>query len=196
LPEDITLLLNSTRAGDKDAESRLISLVYAELRHIAARQLHRERPGHTLQTTALVNEAYVKMFTSSQTTWKDRAHFFGFAAQVMRHILIDHARTHLARKRGGGTRLLPLDEAIVVSPDRLEELLVLEDALLNLEQHDPRVGRVVVMRFYGGLDVDEIAYVLQISTRTVKRDWNYGRAWLKAELTSKAGNELQGPRSN
>ena len=196
MAEDITLLLNHVRCGDKDAESRLISLVYDELHTIALRQIHRERCGHTLQATALVNEAYVKLFSRPQGDWKDRAHFFAIASQVMRHILIDYARASLAGKRGGGTALLALDEALVFSEDRLEELLVLEDALVRLERHDPRVIQVLVMRFYGGLNLEEIAHVLQVSIRTVKRDWKYGRAWLKADLKPGGGREPEPSRSN
>lgn len=194
--EDITLLLNHVRSGDKDAESRLISLVYDELHSIASRQIHRERSDHTLQATALVNEAYVKLFAQPQGDWKDRAHFFAIASQVMRHILTDYARASLAGKRGGGLPLLPLDEAIVFSENRLEELLVLEDALARLELHDARVIQVLVMRFYGGLKLEEIAHVLQVSPRTVKRDWKYGRAWLKADLNPASDHEPEPSRPN
>jgi len=196
MAEDITQLLDSVRAGDKEAESRLISLVYAELRAIASRQIHRERTGHTLQTTALVHEAYVKLFAQPQQSWKDRVHFFAFASQVMRHILIDYARTKFAGKRGGGSKVVPLDEALIISEDRLEELLILEDALAKLEHHDSRVTQVVVMRFYGGLDIEEIADFLQVSVRTVKRDWKYGRTWLKAELSPKGAHVIEQPRSS
>jgi len=194
MSEDITQLLDSVRAGDKDAESRLISMVYAELHVIASRQIQRERTGHTLQTTALVNEAYVKLFAEPQENWKNRVHFFALASQVMRHILIDYARTKFAGKRGGGAKFVPIEEALTISEDRLEELLILEDALTKLEHHDSRVTQVVVMRFYGGLDVDEIADYLQVSVRTVKRDWKYGRTWLKAELSPKGAYVLERPR--
>jgi RNA polymerase sigma factor (TIGR02999 family) len=180
--DEITQLLRNVRAGDKAAESRLIELVYGELREIAARYLRRERRGHTLQATALVNEAYVRLVALRETDWKSRAHFFAVAAQVMRHILVDYARNRLSEKRGSGQPAMPLDEALTFSDDRLEQLLVLEDALQKLEVHDARANQVVVMRFYGGLSTDEIAEVLQVSVRTVKRDWNYGRAWLKSEL--------------
>ena len=183
--EDITQLLQSLRTGDKAAESRLVSLVYRELYAIASRLMRHERPDHTLQPTALVNEAYLKLVCQRDTDWKDRRHFFGTAAHVMRHILIDLARQHLAGKRGGGSTFKTLDEVMAISPGRLEDLLVVEDALQRLEIEDPRAGQVFVLRFYGGLDVEEVAEIVQLSTRTVKRDWNYGRAWLKAELKSR-----------
>ena len=189
MAEEITLLLSEARAGDKDAESRLMAVVYGELHRMAARYLSRERPGHTLQATALVHEAYMRLFAESETDFHSRAHFFGMAAQVMRHILVDYARQHLAGKRGSGKMPLSLENALVVADDRLEQLLILEDALLRLERHDPRVNQVVVMRFYGGLTLDEIADVLQISARTVKRDWKYGQTWLKAELDSSSEHE-------
>ena len=189
MAEEITLLLSEARAGDKDAESRLIAAVYNELHRLAARYLSQERPGHTLQATALVHEAYMRLFSDSSTDFESRAHFFGMAAQVMRHILIDYARQRLAGKRGSGKLPLSLENALVVADDRLEQLLVLEDALLRLERHDSRVNQVVVMRFYGGLTLDEIAEVLQISSRTVKRDWKYGQTWLKAELAPSSEHE-------
>jgi RNA polymerase sigma factor (TIGR02999 family) len=187
--ENITQLLRDIRTGDKNAEARLIELVYDELHEIAARNLRRERPGHTLQATALVNEAYMRLTSLKETDWKSRAHFFAVAAQVMRHILVDYARNRLSEKRGAGLPALPIDEALTFSDDRLEQLLVLEDALQKLENQDSRANQVVVMRFYGGLSMEEIAEVLQVSTRTVKRDWNYGRAWLKSELGPKTGDD-------
>jgi RNA polymerase sigma factor (TIGR02999 family) len=187
--ENITQLLRDVRTGDKNAEARLIELVYDELHEIAARNLRRERPGHTLQATALVNEAYMRLTSLKETDWKSRAHFFAVAAQVMRHILVDYARNRLSEKRGAGLPALPIDEALTFSDDRLEQLLVLEDALQKLEIQDSRANQVVVMRFYGGLSMEEIAEVLQVSARTVKRDWNYGRAWLKSELGPKTGDD-------
>jgi RNA polymerase sigma-70 factor (ECF subfamily) len=185
MAEDVTQLLKSLRTGDKKAESRLIALVYDELRTMASRFMRRERADHTLQTTALVNEAYLRLVVQRETDWKDRAHFFGVAAQVMRHILVDYARGRLSGKRGGGMANIPLDDALVISEDRLEDLLVLDSAFQKLEEEDPRATQVVIFRFYGGLTVEEIAEVLRISPRTVKRDWNYGRAWLRAELSSR-----------
>jgi RNA polymerase sigma-70 factor (ECF subfamily) len=188
MPEDVTLLLNGVRDGGEDAESHLLAIVYAELRQIAAREFRKEHPGHTLQPTALVHEAYLKLFRQYQGEWKDRAHFFAVAAQVMRRILIDHARAALASKRGGAIAPLSLEEGLVIAHDRLEELLVIEDALSRLEQHDARVAHVVTMRFYGGMDLEEISQALKVSSRTIKRDWRYGRAWLKANLGRTTGN--------
>jgi len=192
MAEDITQLLVGLRTGDKDAESRLIELVYRELRSIASRYLKNERQGHTLQTTALVNEAYVKMVSRLETDWKDRVHFFATAAQIMRNILTDYARHRSAAKCGGGVRPIPLHEALMFSEDRLDEILALENALSRLEKIDPRSGRVVVLRFYGGLSIEDIAEHLHIAPRTVKRDWNYSRAWLRTELNSRT---LHGPSS-
>jgi RNA polymerase sigma factor (TIGR02999 family) len=185
MSSDITQLLVEVRAGDKSAESRLIDLVYRELRAIASRHLRGERQGHTLQTTALVNEAYLKLAGRLHTDWQDRIHFFATAAQIMRNILTDYARHRIAAKCGGGLRPVPLHEALVVSEDRLDEILAIEDALCRLENMDARCGRVVVLRFYGGLTIDDIAKVLHVAPRTVKRDWDYSRAWLRSELNSK-----------
>jgi RNA polymerase sigma factor (TIGR02999 family) len=194
LPEDVTQLLRSLRGGDNDAESRLMSLIYRELHDIAARLMRRERRDHTLQATALVNAAYVRLADRGAADWKDRAHFFGVAAQVMRHILIDHARQRLSHKRGAGVGALRLDEALVITPNRLEELLVLDDVLRKLEKEDPRASHVVVYRFFGGLTVEEIAEIMRVAPRTVKRDWNYARAWLKAELKPKATDVSSQPQ--
>lgn len=185
MDEDITQLLVDVRGGDKGAESRLIDLVYRELRTIAHRYLRGERSGHTLQTTALVNEAYLKLASRLQTDWQDRVHFFATAAQIMRNILTDYARHRTAAKSGGGIQPLALLETLAFSEDRLDEILELEHALCRLEKADPRSGRVVVLRFYGGLSIEDIAHVLGVAPRTVKRDWNYGRAWLRSELSSR-----------
>ena len=157
MSNDITQLLVDVRAGDKDAESRLIDLVYRELRAIASRYLRGERQGHTLQTTALVNEAYLKLAGRLRTDWQDRVHFFATAAQIMRNILTDYARHRIAAKCGGGLHPVPLHEALVVSEDRLDEILAIDDALCRLERIDPRCGRVVVLRFFGGLTIDDVA---------------------------------------
>ena len=183
---EITQLLKSLGKGDRAAEARLIDLVHAQLRSMAARMMRAESPNHTLQPTALVNEAYLLLVSQKEADWKDRAHFFGVASQMMRHILVDHARKQTALKRGGRTVHFQLDECLVVSQDRLEDLLVLEDALAKLELHDPRAIQVFVMRFFGGLSIEETAEALHVSSRTVKRDWNYGRAWLRTELTGKS----------
>ncbi|MCB1022666.1 MAG: sigma-70 family RNA polymerase sigma factor, partial [Acidobacteria bacterium] len=138
--------------------------------------------GHTLQTTALVNEAYLKLVRQDDADWANRAHFFAVAAQIMRRILVDHARGRLAGKRGGGAIAVPLDEAFVFSPERCAEVVALDEALIRLEEQDERVGKVVELRFFAGLSVEETAEALKISTRTVKRDWQFGRAWLQSEL--------------
>jgi RNA polymerase sigma-70 factor, ECF subfamily len=188
IQRDITELLNALRAGDREAESRLLSAVYRQLREIAAHLMRDERPNHTLQPSALVNEAYIRLAGGTSRDWKNRAHFFGVAAQVMRHVLTDYARQRLAGKRGAGVAPVAIDEAFVVAPDRLEELLILEEALRRLGECDARALQVVVFRIYAGLSIEEIAEVLQTSPRTVKRDWQYGQAWLKAELSPEKTN--------
>lgn len=182
--EQLTELLQALRFGDKSTESRLVPLLYDELHAIATRLMRLERGDHTLQPTALVNEAYLRLLTGRETEWKNRAHFFGVAAQVMRHFLVDYARQRLSRKRGAGAMRLVVADALIVDPSRLGELLELEDALNRLEAEDPRALKVVVCRFYGGLSIDEIAEIMHVSTRTVQRDWNFGRAWLKTELSA------------
>ena len=179
---DVTLLLGELTKGNKEAESKLIPLVYDELHRLAQRHMRRERIGHTLQTTALVNEAYLKVVEQRSVKWQNRAHFFAIAAQLMRRILIDHARNHLREKRGGGQRSLPLDEALVFSPEQSLDLLKLDKSLSRLAELDPRQSRVVELRFFGGLTVEEAAEVLQVSPKTVKRDWSMAKAWLHGDL--------------
>jgi RNA polymerase sigma-70 factor (ECF subfamily) len=179
---DITGLLHRFRQGDDEARAALIAAVYDELKVMAARYMRRERGGHTLQTTALVNEAYVRLIHLKSADWRDRVHFFAVAAQVMRSILVDHARKHLAEKRGGGLDMLPLDEVLAFSPGRPEPLLRLDEALTRLSEHDSRASRIIELRFFGGLSVEETAEALKISPRTVKREWSFGRAWLRTEL--------------
>lgn len=190
-PGDITVLLRRIQDGDRNAESRLISAVYNELHRMAGRYMRRERPGHTLQTTALVNEAYLKLVNQKEANWQNRSHFFAVAAQVMRRILVDYARNRLAEKRGGGQQPLPLEEGLVFTQERCAELVALDAALEKLETQDRRVSKVVELRFFSGLSVDETAEALSISARTVKRDWNFGRAWLRAELTPDLGQGSQ-----
>lgn len=182
---EITTLLKRLRDGDVEAESHLFGAVYDELRRMAARYMRREREGHTLQTTALVNEAYLKLVHRREASFQNRAHFFAVAAQVMRRILVDHARNRLAGKRGGGLEPLALDEALVFSEEKSAQVVALDEALDRLGQQDERTGRVIELRFFGGLSVEETATVLQVSPRTVKREWNFGRAWLRAELSSR-----------
>ena len=183
--DDITSLLKRLQGGDEEAEQQFVTAVHAELHMLAARYMRRERPGHTLQTTALVNEAYLKLVNLKAADWQDRAHFFAVAAQVMRRILVDHARKRIAGKRGGGFELLALDEALVFSPERSQELVRLDEALQRLEEKDKRASRVVELRFFGGLSVEESAKVLGTSPRTVEREWTFARAWLREELEAR-----------
>lgn len=183
--QEVTQLLSALRGGDKNAESRLLSMVYDDLRAMASRLRQRERSDHTLQTTALVHEAYLRLVGPGGTDFANRAHFFAVAASVMRHVLTDYARARAARRRGGRAPRLSLDGALVVSDDRLEQLLILDEALSRLEAVDPRSSRVFILRFYGGLSVEEIADILRVSSRTVKRDWSFSRAWLRSELGPK-----------
>jgi len=180
--EDVTLLLIELTNGDEDAASKLIPLVYDELHRLAKRYMRRERSGHTLQTTALVNEAYLRLVEQHSVRWQSRAHFFAIAAQMMRRILIDHARNHLCEKRGGGQKMVALDEALVFSPERSMEFLKLEESLVRLAKFDPRQSKIVELRFFGGLTVEETAEVLRISPKTVKRDWSVAKAWLHGDL--------------
>jgi RNA polymerase sigma factor (TIGR02999 family) len=175
--QQITRILNEW-SGNQDAFNRLYSLVYDELRAIASSYMRRERADHTLQTTALVNEAYLKLVSQSGATWKDRVHFFAVAARVMRHILIDHARTRRYAKREGGRVKLSLDDVAVISDERAAELVALDDALRELEAHDPRQSQVVELRYFGGLTIAETAEYLKVSVDTVKRDWNLAKVWL------------------
>jgi RNA polymerase sigma factor (TIGR02999 family) len=184
LPDDVTQLLENWSNGDREALERLMPLVYDELHRLARRYLRRERSDHTLQSTALVHEAYLKMVDQKNVRWQNRAHFFGVAAQSIRHILVDHARSHLAAKRGAGAAKLSLDEAIGVPEKREVDLLALDQALKGLAVLDPQQGRIVELRFFGGLSIDETAEVLHISPATVKRDWVMAKAWLYQNLAS------------
>jgi RNA polymerase sigma factor (TIGR02999 family) len=185
---DVTILLTELTKGNPDAASRLVPLVYAELRQIARRHMRLERPEHTLQATALVHEAYLKLIEQRTVDWQSRAHFFGVASQAMRCILIDHARGIRRDKRGGGQRAIALDEALVFSPEQSADLLELDVALHRLAEIDPRQARIVELRFFGGLNVEETAAVLGISPKTVKRDWSVAKAWLHGELKKDHGD--------
>jgi RNA polymerase sigma factor (TIGR02999 family) len=176
------MLLRAWSDGDQSALEKLTPFVYGELRRLASRYLKRERPGHSLQTTALVNEAYLRLVDYERMQWQDRAHFFAVSAQVMRRILVEHARRHNL-KRGGGVPHLSLEEAAVVGGGQDADLVALDDAMNGLARIDPRKVQVVEMRFFGGLSVEETAEVLKISPVTVKRDWRGARAWLYRELT-------------
>lgn len=184
-PQDVTQLLIDWSHGDRAALERLMPLVYGELRRIASRHMAAQRPNHTLQTTALIHEAYVRMAQGSGKQWENRAHFFGVAAKAMRHILVDHARIHQAARRGGGeTVAVSLDEAAVVSGERLAEVVALDDALTGLAQLSPRQSQVVELRYFGGLTNEEIATALQVSPETVMRDWRSAKAWLYLQLST------------
>ena len=180
--DDVTLLLSALTRGDQSASEKLIPLVYGELRRLARSYMRRERADHTMQATALVHEAYLKLVEQRSSNWQSRAHFFGVAAQVMRRILIDHARGHLRQKRGGEYEKVVLNEALVFSPEKSAELLAVDEALERLARFDERQARVVELRFFGGLSVEEAAAVLDISPKTVKRDWSVAKAWLYADL--------------
>ena len=180
--EDISGLLRAWSDGDQSALERLTPVVYGELHRLARRYMRRERSGHSLQTTALVNEAYMRLVDYKRMHWQDRAHFFAVSAQLMRRILVEHARRHNL-KRGGGVPHLSLEEAALVGGGQDADLVALDDAMNGLARIDPRKVQVVEMRFFGGLSVEETAEVLKISPITVKRDWRGARAWLYRELT-------------
>lgn len=182
-PNEISQLLDEWSHGNQAALDRLYPLVYDELRRMAHRYMSRERKGHTLQTTALINEAYLRLVEQKHVQWANRAHFFGISAQIMRRILIDHARRYEYSKRGGGTQKVSLEEVAVVAKERSRELLAVDEALTRLGEIDPRRSQVVELRFFGGLTNDEIAALLKISANTVTRDWNLARAWLYQELS-------------
>lgn len=178
MADDLTEMLLEWSEGDKAALNRLMPLVYDEIRRIAHRYVQRERDGHTLQTSALVNEAYLRLAGQQSVDWQNRAHFFGVTAQVMRHILIDHARRRRYVKHGGEVRVIPISEAAEMSMQRASELIALDEALEELSKLDQRKSRVVELRYFGGLSLEETAEVLQVSLMTVRRDWRAAKAWL------------------
>jgi len=190
-PQEVTQLLAAWGQGDRSALDRLLPLVHAELRRIARRQMSQERPGHTLQATALVNEAYLKLADQQEFEWQNRAHFFAVAAQVMRHILIDHARAHAREKRGGGAIQVSLNEIAVVNEDQAEHFIALDEALRSLEYLDPQKSKIVELRYFGGLSIEETAEVLDISSRTVRREWQRARAWLYRMITEGTVDETR-----
>jgi RNA polymerase sigma factor (TIGR02999 family) len=181
---DITDLLHSWGSGDREAIERLFRLVYEELRRQAHLQLQRERPGHTLETGALVHEAYLKLVELDPSRWHDRRHFFAMAARAMRQVLVNYALMRNAEKRGGGRTALPLDDVVASVDARSDDLLALDEALGRLEAAEPRYVRVVECRLFAGLGIDETAAALDISPATVKRDWTLARAWLNRELSA------------
>jgi len=181
-PSEVTRLLFELKTGNRAAEEQLIPLVYGELRRIASNRLRNESIHHSLQPTALVHEAYLRLTRIEQVDWQSRSHFFAVSATLMRRILVDHARANQARKRGDGIGTISLEDAIFAAPDREPEILALDDALERLAQLDERQSKIVELRFFAGMSEEETAHVLGISTRTVKRDWRTAKAWLFAEL--------------
>ncbi|MGI9071088.1 MAG: sigma-70 family RNA polymerase sigma factor [Bryobacteraceae bacterium] len=182
---DLTKLLRDWTGGDRSALDRLLPIVYEELRRTAVAYMTRERAGHTLQATALINEAYLRVIDMNRIEWRDRTHFFALCAQMMRRILVDHARSRIYLKRGGGVRPVTLDESMVVG-ERTAELIALDDALKALALRDERKARVVELRFFAGLSVEETATVLKVSPQTVSRDWSLSKTWLAREMSREA----------
>jgi RNA polymerase sigma-70 factor (ECF subfamily) len=190
VPEpDVTALLIEVANGNQAAQEKLVPLVYDQLKRLARRHMRRERAGHTLQTTALVHEAYLKLVGQHSPHWQGRAQFYGTAAQLMRRILIDHARRHLREKRGGTQVILPLEEGLAFTPEHSEDLLKLDEALDRLSKLDPRQSRIVELRFFGGLSVEETSRFLNVSPITVKRDWAVAKVWLYGELRPDHGDD-------
>lgn len=183
-PQQVTQLLLAWGGGDQAALDELMPLVYEELRRLAHQCMSRERPGHTMQTSALVNEAYLRLIDQKSIHWQDRAHFFGIAARLMRQVLVDYARKRRYAKRGGDARRVPLDEAMIVSEKRAADVVALDDALKSLAEIDTRQSQIVELRFFGGLSIEETAEVLAVSPGTVMRDWTLAKAWLRRAVTS------------
>jgi RNA polymerase sigma factor (TIGR02999 family) len=188
LAPDVTLLLKKLADGNQDAAGELIPVVYDELHRLAVRHLRRERQDHTLQPTALVHEAYMKLVAQRDAGWQSRNHFFAVASKLMRRILVDYARRHLREKRGGGQTRLSLDEALILSPARPDGMLAIDESLTRLEKLDARQARIVELRYFGGLTVEESAQVLRVSPTTVRREWISAKAWLYGELKKGHGN--------
>ncbi len=185
LPGEVTQLLIKWGEGDQAAFEELIPVVYAELKRLARRYMGKERVDHTLQTSALINEAYLRLVDCHSVEWQNRNHFFAVASQIMRHILIDHARSYRYAKRGAGAERIPIEEAEGLRVDRAEELLALDEALKELESFDPRKSRITELRFFGGLTVEETADVMGLAPVTVMREWRAAKAWLHQAMTGK-----------
>lgn len=190
-PQDVTRLLADWSKGDRSALEKLFPVVQTELRRIARYQMSHERPGHTLQATALVNEAFLKLAGQDQFEWHDRAHFYAVCAQVMRHILIDHARAHARDKRGGGAIQVSLSEVAMMGAEQAGDFVALDEALRALDIVDPQKGRIVELRYFAGLSIDETAEVLKISPRTVRREWRRAKAWLYRMICEEGGDETR-----
>jgi|SRR5215813_8765426 len=182
-PPEVTQLLVAWGNGDQVAGDQLMSVVYQELHRLAHHYMKRESPGHTLQTSALVNEAFVRLVDQKNVRWQNRAHFFGIAAQMMRRILVDYARRRSYAKRGGGARALSLDEGLIVSEERSAEVVAVHEALEELAKFDARKSQIVELRFFGGLTIDQTAEVLGVSPGTVMSDWTMAKAWLRREIS-------------
>jgi RNA polymerase sigma factor (TIGR02999 family) len=183
-PDNVTLLLRRWSEGDDSALEELTPLVYDELHRLAHQHMRREKAGHILQTSALINEAYVRLVDQAQTPWQNRAHFFGIAARLMRQILVDEARKRNSAKRGGTLIEVPLDDTAALAQEQAGNLIALDDALKTLEAVDGRQSKIVELRFFGGLSIEETADVLHVSPGTVMRDWTFARAWLRSEMSS------------
>ncbi len=182
MSHEVTQILQDLKDRQGEASEKLLPLVYNELRKLAGSYMRRERPDHTLQATALVHEAYLRLIDQTQADWKDRVHFFGIAARLMRQILVDHAREHNAQKRGGEVTKISIDEAISFTDEKEVDLVMLDSALKTLSSFDPEQCRIVELRFFGGLTIEETAEVLNISESTVKREWGLAKAWLRREI--------------
>lgn len=178
---EVTQLLKAMHAGDSRAADKLLPLVYQELHRLARSYMRRERAEHTLQPTALINEAYLRL-AHDDVDWQNRGHFIGVAAQVMRRVLVDYARQHKAEMRGGGLKRVELQEGLAISTDQMDDVVVLDEALGRLAEHNPRQARVVELRYFGGLSIDEVAAIVGVTPRSVKRDWALARVWLFREL--------------
>jgi RNA polymerase sigma factor (TIGR02999 family) len=187
--QEVTKLLGDWSGGDEGALEKLIPLVQPELHRLAHHYMSRERPGHTLQTTAILNEAYLRMVDNTKPLWQSRTHFVAAVAQLMRRVMVDHAREHQSLKRGGGALKVTLDEAALVTQTRSEELLALDEALETLTAQDPRKCQIVELRYFGGLTVEETAEFLKLSQRTVEREWNMAKAWLYRALSGEKPDE-------
>lgn len=188
-PEQITQLLVAWSDGDQAALEKLMPVVYAELHRLARRYMRRENPGHTLQTSALVNEAYLRLVNAESVRWQNRAHFFAVSARIMRRILVDLARERQGLKRGGGAQRITLDEGMALSPEKDVDLLALDEALQRLAALSARQSRVVELRYFGGLNEEEVAEALEVSPRTVRHDWSLARTWLYRELSNRGRND-------
>jgi RNA polymerase sigma-70 factor, ECF subfamily len=182
-PTDVTQLLKDWNGGDQAAVDKLMPLVYEELRHLAHQYMRREKPGHTLQTSALVNEAYVRLVDQTKIQWEGRAHFFGIAARLMRQILVDQARRKNFAKRGGGAIRVSLDSNNAIAQEQSANVMALDEALKTLEQTDPRKSQIVELRFFGGMSIEETAKALKVSPGTVMREWTFARAWLRNQMS-------------